>query len=231
METSYKYMQLYQPKIECSCHMNQPSSEEAYILYSKSHEIVPSSVLLGKYQTPMDGISILLLFFLLEEKGDFIKTRKRYKGWIRNIWTNGRIIKENISTITEVYNRYKWKSRPMSLRPDDKDRFASCKRSHKCCIQSQGRCKGFVEHSHWYQRIKFCSAKFKNFTWINVFFKAMETSLPNTYGRRIFIFYFSKRNGIFNMETTYKGQTEIFLTIEGEINRIFYQCWNLNRYR
>lgn len=84
----------------------------------------------------------------------------------------------------------------MSLRPDDKDRFASCKRSHKCCIQSQARCKGFVEHSHWYQRIKFCSAKFKNFTWINVFFKAMETSLPNTYGRRIFIFYFSKRNGI-----------------------------------
>ena len=58
-------MQLYQPKIGCLCDMNQPSSEEAYILYRKSHEIVPSSILLGKYQTPWDGISILFLFFVV----------------------------------------------------------------------------------------------------------------------------------------------------------------------
>lgn len=66
METSYEYMQLYQPKIGSLCHMDQPSSGEAY-MYSKSHEIVPSSVLLEKYQTPMDGISILLLFFVGRE--------------------------------------------------------------------------------------------------------------------------------------------------------------------
>lgn len=80
METSYKYMQLYQPKIECSCHMNQPSSEEAYILYSKSHEIVPSSVLLGKYQTPMDGISILLPFFCWKRKEILLKQENDIKG-------------------------------------------------------------------------------------------------------------------------------------------------------
>lgn len=141
-------------------------------------------------------------FLLLEEKRYFIKTRNLYKGWIRNIWTYGWINKENNSTITEVYNRYKWKSRPMSLRPDDKDHFASCKRSQKCCIQS---------HGHWYQRITFCSAKFKNFTWISVFFKALETSLPNTYGRRIFIFYLSKRNGILLKHGNYtKGRQKYF---------------------
>lgn len=80
METSYEYMQLYQPKIGCLCHMNQPSSEEASILYSKPNEIVPSSILLGKYQTSMDGISILFLFFCWKRNEILLKQENDIKG-------------------------------------------------------------------------------------------------------------------------------------------------------